>query len=139
MFDKPNRVDLLEIANEALRREVLPHLQGEQRYAGLMIASAIATAMREISGDHSHEPVRRVLDRFANLYGQDNLHHASGDGEERIQTLNRHLVRHIRDGEFDEDPTGPVFALLMEQALQRLSLSNPSFVEVNEYSQPSSS
>ena len=139
MFDKPNRVDLLEIANETLQREILPHLQDEQRHAGLMVASAIATAMREISGDRSHEPVRRVLDRFANLYGQHNVHHAGGDGEERIQTLNRHLVRDIRDGKFDEDPTEPIFALLMEQALQRLLLSNPSFVEASEYSQPSSS
>ncbi|MDA1308243.1 MAG: DUF6285 domain-containing protein [Proteobacteria bacterium] len=139
MFDKPNRIDLLETANETLRREVLPHLQGEQKYAGLMVASAIATVMREINSDHNHQPVRRVLDGFATLYGQDNVHHAGGDGEERIQTLNRHLVRDIRDGEFDEDPTGPIFALLMEQALQRLSLSNPSFVEASEYSQPNSS
>jgi hypothetical protein len=138
MFDKPNRVELLEIANETIRREILPHLQGKQRYAGLMVSSAIATAIREISGDLSHQPLHRVLDRFADLYGQDNVHHPDGDGEERIQALNRNLVHDIRGGKFDEHPTGPIFTLLMEQALQRLSLSNPSFVEASKYSQPTS-
>ena len=95
--------------------------------------------MREIEGDNNHEPVRRVLDHFADLYGQDNVHHAGVDGEQRIRALNQHLVRDIRDGEFDEDPTGPVYALLLEQALQRLSLSNPKFIDASEYSQPTSS
>jgi len=139
MFDKPNRVDLLDAALRTLQAEVLPSLDGDRKYAGLMVASAIATVMREIESDNNHEPVRRVLDRFADLYGQDNVHHAGVDGEERIHSLNRHLVRDIRDGEFDNDPTGPVYALLLEQALQRLSLSNPKFIDASEYSQPSSS
>lgn len=136
MFDKPNRADLLGAALWALREEVLPALEGEQRYTGLMVASAVATVIREIESDSHHEPVRRVLDRFADLYGQDNVYHAGVDGEQRIRALNQHLVRDIRDGEFDDDPTGPVFALLLEQALQRLSLSNPQFIDASEYSQP---
>jgi hypothetical protein len=139
MFDKPNRADLLEAALRSLREDILPSLEGERKYTGLMVASAIATVMREIESDRSHDPVRRVLDHFADLYGQDNVHHAGVDGEERIRTLNKHLVRDIRDGEFDDDPTGPVFTLLMEQALRRLSLSNPKFADASEYSQPSSS
>lgn len=138
MFDKPNRGDLLDAALRTLREEVLPGLEGDRRYAGLMVASAIATVMREIESDNSHEPVRRVLDHFADLYGQDNVHHAGVDGEERIRTLNQHLVSDIRDGEFDEDPTGPIHDLLLEQAYQRLRLSNPAFVDASEYSQPSS-
>lgn len=139
MFDKPNRADLLDAALRTLREDILPALEGERKYAGLMVASAIATVMREIESDTNHEPVRRVLDRFADLYGQDNVHHAGVDGEERILSLNQHLVRDIRDGEFDDDPTGPVYALLLEQALQRLALSNPKFIDSSEYSQPSSS
>lgn len=139
MFDKPNRAALLEAAHHTLREDILPGLDGERKYAGLMVASAIAMVIREIESDNNHEPVRRVLDHFADLYGQDNVHHAGVDGEQRIRALNQHLVQDIRDGEFDDDPTGPVFALLMEQALRRLSLSNPEFVEANQYSQPSSS
>lgn len=138
MFDKPNRSTLLEAALRALREEILPDLDGERKYAGLMVASAMATVIREIESDANHEPVRRVLDLFADLYGQDNVHHAGVDGEQRILALNHHLVRDIRDGEFDDDPTGPVFALLLEQALQRLSLSNPNFMEASEYSHPRS-
>jgi hypothetical protein len=139
MFDKPNRATLLETAHRTLWEDILPSLEGERKLAGLMAASAIAMVIREIESDNSHEPVRRVLDHFADLYGQDNVHHAGVDGEQRIRTLNQHLVRDIRDGEFDDDPTGPVFSLLMEQALQRLSLSNPKFIEASEYSQPTGS
>jgi hypothetical protein len=139
MFDKPNRSDLLDAALRALREEILPTLEGDQKYAGLMVANAIGTVIREIESDNNHQPVRRVLDHFADLYGQDNVHHAGVDGEHRIRALNQHLIRDIRDGEYDKDPTGPVFALLMEQALQRLSLSNPKFVEASEYSQPTPS
>ena len=88
MFDKPNRADLLDTALRTLQDEVLPALEGDRRYAGLMVASAIATVMREIEGDNNHEPVRRVLDHFADLYGQDNVHHAGVDGEQRIRALN---------------------------------------------------
>jgi hypothetical protein len=138
MFDKPNRADLLETALQTLRDDIQPGLNGEKKYAALMVASASGTVNREIESDNNHEPVRRVLDHFADLYGQDNVHRAGVDGEQRIRALNKHLVRDIRDGEFDDDPTGPVFGLLMEQALQRLSLSNPKFIEASEYSQPSS-
>ena len=139
MFDKPNRAELLDAALRTLREEILPALDGDRKYAGLMVASAIATVIREIESDNNHEPVRRVLDRFADLYGQENVHHAGVDGEQRIRALNQHLIRDIRDGEFDNDPTGPVCTLLLEQALQRLSLSNPKFIDASEYSQPSSS
>jgi hypothetical protein len=138
MFDKPNRRSLLEAAHQTFSQDILPTLEGDQKYTGLMVASAIATVMREIESDNNHEPLRRVLDRFANLYGQDNVHLSGIDGEERIKALNEHLVLEIRDGEFDADPTGPIFELLMEQALQRLSLSNPKFVEAGGYSQPDS-
>jgi len=139
MFDKPNRAELLDAALRTLREEIRPDLDGDRKYAGVMVASAIATVIREIESDNNHEPVRRVLDHFADLYGQDNVHHAGVDGEQRIRALNQHLIRDIRDGEFDDDPTGPVYTLLLEQALQRLSLSNPKFIDASEYSQPSSS
>ena len=136
MFDKPNRSDLLDVALRALREEILPTLEGNQKFAGLMVATAIGTVIREIESGNNHQPVRRVLDHFSNLYGQDNVHHAGVDGEHRIRALNQYLIRDIRRGEFDKDPTGPVFALLMEQAFQRLSLSNPKFLEASEFSQP---
>jgi hypothetical protein len=136
MFDKPNRSDLLDVALRALHEEILPTLEGNQKFAGLMVATAIGTVIREIESGNNHQPVRRVLDHFSNLYGQDNVHHAGVDGEHRIRALNQHLIRDIRHGEFDKDPTGPVFALLMEQALQRLSLSNPKFLEASKFSQP---
>lgn len=139
MFDRPNRLELLSDARETLVREVIPKLDGDEKYACLMVASAIATAIRELESDRSHETVRRVLDAFADVYGQDNVARSGEDGRARIKSLNRDLARDLRDGVFDEVMQGPVFAVLLEQAVQRLSLSNPRFLEASEFSQPSRS
>ena len=137
MFDRPNRLELLSNARETLVRDVIPKLDGDEKYACLMVASAIATAVRELESDRSHEKVRRVLDAFAELWGQDNVARAGADGEERIRTLNRDLCRDLRDGTYDDALLGPVYTVLLEQAVQRLRLSNPRFLEASEYSQPS--
>ena len=137
MHDRPDRTELLAAARETLLADVLPRLEGPPRYACLMVASAIAIAVRELEG--GHEPARRVLDGYAGLYGQDNVHDAGADGPSRIAALNRHLARDLRDGAFDDALLGPVHGVLLEQAVQRLRLSNPKFLEASEYSQPSAS
>jgi hypothetical protein len=48
MRPEPGAEDLLLAAREALTAEVLPALQGGQRYAALMIANALGMAEREL-------------------------------------------------------------------------------------------
>ncbi len=134
MFDRPDRLDLLQAAETALRDDVLPGLEGPSRYTALMIASAIAIARRELEAGSA--PAQVVLDAFAELYGQDNVHRAGGDSAGRQQALMSDLAREIRDGEYDDDLLGPVHTLLTTLVVERLKQSNPRFLEVSEFSQP---
>ena len=135
MFDRPDRLDLLAAAETALRDEVLPGLEGGARYTALMVASALAIARRELEA--GNEPARLVLDAFAELYGQDNVHRAGGDSSERVKALMVDLAREIRDGGYDDDLLGPIHAVLQTLVVERLKRSNPRFLEASEYSQPS--
>lgn len=136
MSDRPNRGELLAAAEETMRDEVLPALQGSAKYAALMVAAAIATVRREI--ETGHDASRRTLDAYAELYGQDNVYRSGGNGDERINELSRDLAREIRNGTYDADLLGPVFTVLETQVVERLGLSNPRFLTSSGYSQPGS-
>lgn len=135
MLDRPNRDALLAVAEETLRREVLPHLDGPARYNALMVAGAVAMARREIAA--GHEPARDILDAYAEFFGQDNVYRSGIDAGERITALNRDLAAAIREGDYDDALTGPVHKLLLRLSAARLRLSNPDFLQTAEYAQPS--
>ncbi|HEY9568442.1 MAG TPA: DUF6285 domain-containing protein [Thalassobaculum sp.] len=137
MLDRPDRVDLLQAAETALRDELLPGLDGAAKYTALMVASAIAMARREIEA--GHDPARRVLDAFAEFYGQDNVHRAGTGAGERALALMGDLARELRDGDYDEALLGPVHEVLHTLVVERLKAANPRFLEAREYSQPSRS
>lgn len=139
MYDAPSRSSLVETALDAFRAEILPHLDGEKKYVGLMVASALAIALREFAADTDGAAARRLLDAFAKLYGEDNVARAGYEGTEAIAMLNRHLARELRDGQYDEALFGPVFDLLTIQAEEKLKLSNPKFIAAAEFSQPTPS
>jgi hypothetical protein len=46
--ERPAASELLDLAREALMRDLLPHLPEERRRDALMVASAIAMAQREL-------------------------------------------------------------------------------------------
>ena len=52
------------------------------------------------------EPARRLLERYAALYGRDAVDAAGADGPSRLRALERRLARDIRAGAFDDDPAG---------------------------------
>ncbi|WPZ32883.1 DUF6285 domain-containing protein [Thalassobaculum sp. OXR-137] len=134
MSDRPNRGELLAAAEETLRDDVLPSLEGSAKYAALMVAAAIATVRREIETGEAAS--RRTLDAYAELYGQDNVYRSGGYADGRIAALSRDLAREIRSGTYDGDMLGPVFAVLETQVVERLGLSNPRFLTSSGYSQP---
>lgn len=129
--DHPNRSDLLAAAEEALRAEVLPHLDGEAKYTGLLVAAALATARREL--DTGDAAARRTLDAYALLYGDDNVARSGGDAEQRRDALSRDLAAQIRGGAYDSDLLGPVYTVLETQVVERLRLSNPKFLTTSGY------
>ncbi|MEP6147132.1 MAG: DUF6285 domain-containing protein, partial [Nisaea sp.] len=113
-----------------------PALDGDRKYLGLMIASALATAIREFDADANPDATQRILDGFAGLYGEDNVDRAGHGSEAKLDTLSRDLARELRDGLYDTSLTGPVHALLTGIAEEKLKLSNPKFLAAREYSQP---
>lgn len=58
---KPDTADLLAAALALFRDEILPALPPEKRYAGLMVASALAMAGRELGADGAPMPQATAL------------------------------------------------------------------------------
>lgn len=139
MFEAPGRQALIDTALEAFQTEILPGLSGDRKYLGLMIASALAIAARELDSDRSGTAVRHVLDAFAGLYGEDNVARAGIDPERQLDSLSKDLSRELREGVFDRELTGAVHGLLTVLAEEKLKLSNPKYLAAREYSQPTPS
>ncbi|WP_420404703.1 DUF6285 domain-containing protein [Nisaea sp.] len=136
MYEAPGRKALVETALDSFQAEILPDLSGDRKYIGLMIASALAIAVRELEADEETAPVRRVLDAFAALYGEDNVARSGEDALCRLDALSRDLARELREGVYDKDLTGSVKQVLTVLVEEKLKLSNPKFLAAREYSQP---
>lgn len=135
MSDRADTVRLLQVAESALLSELLPRLKGPDRGTASMVARAIAIARRETEAGSG--PAARVLDAFAEFYGQDNVHRAGGDAAQRVEALTADLARELREGLHDDDLLGPVLTVLRTLVAERLRCSNPAFPETGEFSQPS--
>jgi len=121
MADRPHGLDLLAIARETLRAQVLPGVAEESRYAALMIANAMAIAARE--SEFGDGPERDAILRLGHLLGAKRA--------EDLSSLNKELVHRIRDGDF-QPGTSEHAALarhLWECALQQVRISNPKYLE----------
>jgi len=97
---------LLDIAQKTLSEVLLPHLQGEQRYAAMMIGSAMRMVAREIAQ--------------ADAMAQSSEALADAVPSRDFGTL----VRAIRHGQFDAAPV--LHAKLWTDAVVRTSVSKPS-------------
>ena len=91
MRDKPFGSALLDVVRRTLLQEIAPGLEGERRYAVLMVANAIGIVGREIEQQSLVERAwRGALSRVAE------------DGAD-LDVLAARLVRATRDGEHDAD------------------------------------
>ena len=120
--EQPDALELLDIAREALLGQVLPQLDGDARYQALMIANAMAMAIRELAPGAANREFEAQLLR--DLYG----HLQAPDGEDAQRTserLEERLARDLRSGEFDGDRQQLVRQLLRTRVEARLQVSNP--------------
>jgi hypothetical protein len=83
-------IDLLETSLDEMRAGVLPHLSGSARTTGLMVANALAIALRILESGTRYE--------VEELQGLQAL---LDDPSKDIGTLRRRLVQQIRAGEVD--------------------------------------
>ena len=124
--EQPDALALLDIARETLLEQVLPQLDGDARYQVLMIANAMAMAMRELApespGRAEHlAPAARLLHK---LYERVQ----TPAGEDWAASLAR-FARDLRNGEFDGQCNGDrqhlIRQLLRADIETRLAVSNP--------------
>jgi hypothetical protein len=126
MKDISDAADLIATAREALLNELLPTLAKEQRYAGLMIANAMAIALRESrsSADALVDEANRIrglLDSIQSPAGSPGI---SGVNAE-ILFLRRTLCAAIREGKFDDAHAPALTAHLVRTATDWVAISNP--------------
>ena len=129
MSDWQRPETLLEIALDALRREVLPVLEGEHRYTALMVANAMAIARRQClsaAGDDADAMATR--DELERRLDTDRS--ATADASSPADLSGR-LVDAIRSGAADPGAPlhEPLLAYLVDRARGELELSNPRYLE----------
>jgi hypothetical protein len=132
-LEQPDARALLDIAHETLLEQLLPLLDGDARYQALMIANAMAMAMRELTPTATNPsdkpaPAAQLL---ASLYGQDDEASIASRTEATRATRatparwERRFARDLRDGELSEDRQAVVRQLLRVDIESRLAVSNP--------------
>ena len=123
MRNRPNAVELLDIAEQTLTSEVAPDMSKHQRYNVALIASAIGIARRELGGGISSWDGE--LDTLSALYGADPLE----TPETTLSRLNRKLAADFRVGVYDEKgkEQKAVFNLLCQDVLARMEEENPRY------------
>jgi hypothetical protein len=111
MRTEPDFADLITIARETLKTEVLPHLPLERRYAARMTLNALAIARRQIAGGAARRAAAIALLRPF----------ARGDD---LDTINRALAERLRAGDAGPDPAS-LHAALVEVARAETEESHP--------------
>lgn len=120
--EQPDALELLAIARETLIDEVLPALDGERRYHGLMIANAMAIAMRELAAAGVDTPGE--LTDLRGLYEHDDPPPGEST-EDALARLEARLASDLRQGVLDGGAQYAVRRWLRRRIESRLEVSNP--------------
>lgn len=123
MNDRPNARELIGTARDAFTAQILPVLPEALRYAGLMIANALAIAQREIgAGDAparaEHERLCKLLSETPEALTGEALYGA-------LAVYNQRLSRDIRAGRFDGRERAAMLEHLLRTTEEKLAVSNP--------------
>lgn len=111
MREHPDGAELLAIAREVLKRELLPLLPKDKQYDALMIANAMSIAERQLgAGEAPQQAERQALSQLLDQQGE-------------LPELNRALAAAIRAGRLDNHAEAR--RLLWESTLQRVRESAP--------------
>lgn len=92
MNDRPTPLELIQIANDTLAREVLPNAKPEQLYPLRMIANALGIAARELA---AHDKDATDETRGLNLIYNDSKNF------DDLKSRNRQFASDLRRGTFE--------------------------------------
>ncbi|HVI88597.1 MAG TPA: hypothetical protein VM659_09850 [Dongiaceae bacterium] len=101
MLDRPDDATLLALAIETLQERLLPHLKGEDKLTGLLVARALTIAQTDGSDDHARQQslaeIARLLDTApAKTLSEAKRHLADAIRSRRFGTGTPQAVR-LRD------------------------------------------
>ena len=123
MNDRPDAAELLEIARKTLVDDVLPRLPQELRYTGLMIANAMAIAVRERAAGEAD--AQAELARIGKLLGDPSKTQAGETLHTALMKYNQRLAEAIRAGRFDGAQRAALRDHLQKTATDKLAVANP--------------
>jgi hypothetical protein len=123
MSNPPDATELLAIARATLLDKLLPQLPEASRYDALMIANAMAIAIREYAAGDA--PAQAELARLRTLYTQREDTLAGEPLEDALTELNRRLATDIRGGRFDGKERAVLLDHLEKSAADELAIANP--------------
>lgn len=128
MRDKPSPDDLLKIAEETFRQEILPALSADKKYTALMIANAMRIAARQIECDEkniaqNNKSEITSLSKLLNVTIDTN-------SPEALLNLNKQFAVAIRAGYFapDKDAHNQARQHLTIAVQNRLAEVNPKAI-----------
>jgi hypothetical protein len=122
VLDCPTGAELLRIARETVLQALLPQLPEAERYTALMVANALAIALRE--AERGGAAVHEAQTMLAALYGEAI---SPQDARGQLAGLSARLASDIRRGVFDENRELP--RLLLALVRGRLRISNPKYLQ----------
>ena len=130
MREQPSGEHLLETARNLLREELLPALPEQRRHAALMIANAMAIAMRQLkNGEAAEREEAAALERILSIRHNHDVEAVHALARDRLLDLNRRLCQAIREGRADAGPLrDAVREHLLRVARLRVAESNPKYL-----------
>ena len=123
MNNSPDANKLLAIARATVLDKLLPRLPEELRYDALMIANAMAIAIREHSAGEA--AAQSELTRLQALFAERNVPLTGDALHAALAGYNRRLVAEIRAGRFDDGERGTLLDHLAHTATDELAIANP--------------
>lgn len=127
MNDRPDARNLLETARAAFVAEILPTLSGRSRYTALMVANAMAIALREIEAGEAPLEAERL--RLRALLPELAQAPSGVPLREMLAGYNRRLIEAIRGGRFDGAGRGALLDHLRRTTEEKLAVSNPKMLK----------
>ncbi len=129
MRDEPIGEQLLETARNVLREEILPALPPERRHAALMVANAMAIAMRQLTyGEDGERRELRSLETLLSLVGRDEPA-GKADLRRQLAERDREFAHEIRAGRADAGAWREAARQhLMETIRAKVRESNPKYL-----------
>lgn len=126
MQNRPDGVELLDIARRTLLDSLLPALPKEKHYEALMIANAMATASRELASYQANAaPGNAAIDAFLASVPAE----AEPDGAQGVADEDA-LARAIRARRIPAAEQPRLHQLLLQVTRDKLQQSNPKYLKM---------